>query len=223
MVEKMKMVHIVTSASAKDEMLKGLRDIGVMHLAEKQSADREINDRFQTLSKTEMALKDYAEPKQKPSEEILTDDEFNKMYDGVLEALDRKSSLGQEISAANTEIDRIAAWGDFSPEDLKAVKDDGFDFHFYRMGAKEFQALQAEEDVRYIRLAPVDKQEAVAVLGTLPASVQASEFIPGENSVSELKQKIEDARKGIEECDGTLKAASVYDASFKDQLLKMQN
>lgn len=223
MVEKMKMVHIVTSASAKDEMLKGLRDIGVMHLAERQSADREINDRFQTLSKTEMALKDYAEPKQKPAEEILTDDEFNKMYDGVLEALDRKTNLGQEISAANTEIDRITAWGDFSPEDLKAVKDEGFDFHFYRMGAKEFQALQAEEDVRYIRLSPVDKQEAVAVLGTLPASVQASEFIPGENSISELKQKIEDAKQGIEECDSTLKAASIYDASFKDQLLKMQN
>jgi vacuolar-type H+-ATPase subunit I/STV1 len=64
MVEKMKMVHIVTTASAKEEMLKSLRDIGVLHLSEKQSADREVSDRFQTLSKTEMALKDYAEPKQ---------------------------------------------------------------------------------------------------------------------------------------------------------------
>jgi len=223
MVEKMKMVHIVTSASAKDEMLKGLREIGVMHLAEKQSADREVSDRFQTLSKTEMALKDYAEPKQKPADGILTDDEFNKMYDGVLEAMDRKSALGQEISAANTEIDRIAAWGDFSPQDVKDLKEAGYDFHFYRMGSKEFQALQAEEDVRFIRLAPVDKQDAVAVFGTLPPSIQATEFIPGESSMSELKQKIEDARKGIDECDGTLKAASVYDASFKDQLLKLQN
>ncbi|MBR0468404.1 MAG: hypothetical protein IJJ16_01715, partial [Mogibacterium sp.] len=223
MVEKMKMVHIVTSASAKDEMLKGLRDIGVVHLAEKQSADREVSDRFQTMSKTEMALKDYAEPKQKPAEEVLADDEFNKMYAGVLEAIDRKTALGQEISSANTEIDRIAGWGEFSPQDLKELRDAGYDFHFYRMGSKEYQALQAEEDVRYIRLAPVDKQEAVAVFGTLPPSIQASEFVPGENSLSELKQQIEDARKGIEECDVTLKDASVYDASFKDQLLKLQN
>ena len=50
MIEKMKMVHIVTSNSRKDEMLQGLRNAGVMHLAEKQSADREILDRFQTLS-----------------------------------------------------------------------------------------------------------------------------------------------------------------------------
>lgn len=223
MVEKMKMVHIVTSASAKEEMLKGLREIGVMHLAEKQSADREVSDRFQTLSRTQMALRDYAEPKQEQAAGILTDDEFKKMYDGVLEAMDRKSSLTQEISAANTELDRISAWGDFSPAELKDLKEAGYDFHFYRMGSKEFQALQAEEGLRYLRLAPVDKQDSVAVFGTLPASIQASEFIPGENSISELKQQIENANKGIEECNNTLKAASVYDASFKDQLLKVEN
>jgi V/A-type H+-transporting ATPase subunit I len=204
-------------------MLQGLREIGVMHLAEKQSADREVSDRFQTLSKTQMALRDYADPKQAQADGILADDEFKKMYDGVLEAIDRKASLGQEISAANTEIDRIAGWGDFSPQDLKDLKEAGYDFHFYRMGSKEFQALQAEEDVRFIRLAPVDKQDAVAVFGTLPPSIQATEFIPGDNSVSELKQKIEEANKEIEECNETLKAASVYDASFKDQLLKLQN
>ena len=223
MVEKMKMVYIVTSASAKDEMLSALRDIGVMHLAEKQSADREVSDRFQALSKTEMALKDYADPKQEQVKEILTDDEFKNMYDGVLGAIDRRADLGQEINAANTEIDRISAWGEFSPQELKDLKEAGYDFHFYRMGSKEFQALQAEEDVRYIRLAPVEKQDAVAVFGTLPASIQASEFVPGESSISELKQKIEDAQKGIADCDDILKAASVYDASFKDQLVKVQN
>ena len=223
MVEKMKMVHIVTSASAKEEMLEGLRDIGVVHLAEKQSADREVSDRFQTMSRTQMALKDYADPKQKPESEILTDDEFNKMYDGVLEAVERKSALTQEISAANTEIDRISAWGEFAPEEFKALKEAGYDLHFYRMGSKEFEALKAEEDIRFIHLSPIEKQDAVAVFGTIPPTIQASEFIPGDNSISELRQQIENANKGIEDCNSVLKAASVYDLSFKNQLLKMQN
>ena len=111
MVEKMKMVHIVTTASAKEEMLKALREMGVVHLAEKQSADREVSERFQTMSRMEMALKDYADPKQEAAKEILADDEFQKMYSGALDAMERKSLLGQEISAANTEIDRISAWG----------------------------------------------------------------------------------------------------------------
>ena len=125
MVEKMKMVHIVTTASRKDEMLRALRDAGVMHLAEKQSADREVSERFQTLSRTAMALGDYAEKKQAMSTEILSDDEFDKMYKGVLDAIDRKAALNQEISSANTEIDRIRAWGEFSPADAADLREAG--------------------------------------------------------------------------------------------------
>ena len=223
MIEKMKMVHIVTSNSGKEEMLKGLRDIGIMHLAEKQSAEREVLDRFQTMSRTAMALKDYADPKKKETEPVLADEEFNKMYSGVLDALEKKSVFSQEISAANTEIDRIAAWGDFSPAELAELRNDGFDFHFYRMGEKEYQEAVNNEDVKLITLAPIDKQKAVAVLGTLPPEIQATEFLPSERSLSDLKRDIELSKEGIAECDETLKAASVYDSSFNAEMLKIQN
>ena len=223
MVEKMKMVHIVTTASRKDEMLKALRDAGVMHLAEKQSADREVSERFQTLSRTAMALGDYAEKKQEPASEILSDDEFKEMYAGVLEAIDRKAALTQEISSANTEIDRIRAWGEFSPADVEALRENGYDLHFYRMGDKEFEAALENEDVRLIRLAPVDKQPVAAVFGTLPPEIQATEFMLPEKSISELEADIKAAEGKIEECNATLKEASVYGKSFKDQMLKASN
>ena len=223
MVEKMKMVHIVTTASHKDEMLRALRDAGVMHLAEKQNADREVSERFQTLSRTTMALGDYAEKKQKPADEILSDSEFNEMYAGVLDAIDRKAALGQEISSANTEIDRIRAWGEFSPADVEALREKGYDLHFYRLGDKELEAALESEDVRLIKLAPVDKQAAVAVLGTLPAEIPATEFMLPEKSIREFEADITAARTGIEDCDRTLKASSVYEKSFKDQLLKAGN
>ena len=223
MIEKMKMVSIVTTASRKQEMLEGLRDIGVLHLAEKQSADRELTERFQTLSRTEMALKDYADPKQENVSEVLSEEEFSRMYSGALEALDRKSLLGQEISAATTEIDRVRPWGDFSPEDVNALRAEGYDFHFYRMGEKEYQAAVKDESVHMYRLAPVDKMRTVAVLGTLPAEIPATEFTLPDKSIAEMQQDIEEAQKGIEACDETLKAASVYDASFQAEMLKMRN
>ena len=40
MIEKMKMVYVVSSVSKKDEMLDGLRDLGLLHLAEKKSPAR---------------------------------------------------------------------------------------------------------------------------------------------------------------------------------------
>ena len=223
MIEKMKMVHIVTSASRKKEMLQGLRDLGVLHIAEKQNADREIIDRFQTLSRTSMALKDYAEPKQENSKEVLTGDDFNNMYNGVLDAMDRKSTLNQEISLAKTEIDRISAWGDFSPAELAELKREGFDFHFYRMGDKEYQAAVEDENIKLIKLATIDKQNTVAVIGTLPPEIQATEFMLPDRGMSDLQHDIELSQEGIAECDKTLKAASIYDASFQAEMLKVQN
>ena len=224
MIEKMKMLHIVASASGKEEMLKDLRDMGLLHLAEKQSASRELNEEFQTLSKASNALKEYADPKAKEKKAgVLSDSEFEKMYRGVLDAIEKKESLNQAIGAANTELDRISAWGDFSPEDVKALKNEGFDLHFYRMGSKEFQDAVNDENIRLIRLAPVDKMDTVAVFGTLPPEIPATEFMLPEHSASELKKQIEDGRKAIAECDETLKAASIYEASFDDQMVKLQN
>ena len=49
MIEKMKMVYVVSSVSKKDEMLDGLRDLGLLHLAEKKSPARAASERFTTL------------------------------------------------------------------------------------------------------------------------------------------------------------------------------
>ena len=59
MIEKMKMVHVVSSVSRKQELLEGLRDLGILHLAEKKSASRGTSERFTSLSRTSMALTDY--------------------------------------------------------------------------------------------------------------------------------------------------------------------
>ena len=47
MIEKMKMVYVVSSVSKKDEMLDGLRDLGLLHLAEKKSPARAASEDLQ--------------------------------------------------------------------------------------------------------------------------------------------------------------------------------
>ena len=122
MIEKMKMIHIVTTVSGKEEMLKGLREIGIVHLAEKKAADRVVADRLADLSKTASMLLEYAD-KKAPGAEVLSDSAFEKMYAEVQAASEKKTLMAQEISAANAELDRIQAWGEFSPAELKAVYD----------------------------------------------------------------------------------------------------
>ncbi|MCR5785318.1 MAG: hypothetical protein K6G40_06740 [Eubacterium sp.] len=223
MIEKMKMVHVVTTVSGKEQMLEGLRSLGVLHLAEKQSADRSVSERFSTLSKTAMSLKDYLPEKEKPTDEILSDEDFEKLYSDVLGAIDKKSNLAQTISMDSAEIERITPWGDFSPEDVKYLKDKGYDLHFYKLGKSEFEEVVADENIRVIRLSEVDKMYAVAVFGALPQTISASELTLPEKSIAELKKEIESCNAETEECNKLLTKASAYEKSFNAQMLKAQN
>ena len=226
MIEKMKMVGIVSSASRKDEMLEGLRSLGLVHLAEKKSPSRAAIERFDSLSRTSNALLDYAPDKKSgkaANTPILSDEEFEKMYQGVLAALDRKEALEQKISADNTEIDRISEWGNFSPEELKGLKDAGYDIHFYRIEVDEYKKAAEDPDIKLISLAPVNKQLAVAVLGALPQDYTAQEFSLPEKSISEFEEEIAESRKEITACEEVFKDAAIYGESFKVQMLKAQN
>ena len=60
MIEKMKAVCIVAQDSHKEELLTTLRDLGILHIAEKQAAEADVLKRFSMLSHLSLELKDYA-------------------------------------------------------------------------------------------------------------------------------------------------------------------
>ena len=219
----MKMVHVITTASAREEMLKGLREIGVMHLAEKQSADRAVTERYQSIADAAAALKSHKDPKKKNYAESLTEEEFAGEYEKVRKAIDRKAALEQAIVSAKTEISRVAPWGDFSPADVDYLREQGFDFHFYSLAEKDYQEAVSSDDLKVIRLGTIEKSIAAAVLGTLPPTIQGAEFVLPEKSLTELKQGIADAEQGIRECDEILSSESRYYAAFHEQQVKALN
>lgn len=222
MIEKMKKVYIVSSVSKKDKMLESLRDLGVLHLAERKSPDRVLSERFANLSKVEMALKDYAK-KDQPRAELLTDEEFEELFKKTQETMDQKSVLIQERSAAVSEAERIFDWGDFSPSQIKELRNLGYDLHFYKIAPGDLEAALQSPDVKLVRLASVDNMDTIAVLGKLPDDIPASEFVVPEKGLSELCKEIADCDAGVEACDRELEKASAYESSFRQQMLKTQN
>jgi V/A-type H+-transporting ATPase subunit I len=222
MIEKMKVVHIVSSVSKKQEMLSALRDFGVVHLAEKKSADRAYTERFATLSKTATTLKEFAGKDTKQAA-VLSDSEFEAMYTDVLDTIDKKTSTIQERGTFASEAERILPWGDFSPAELKELQAAGFDFHFYRLGKNELDEASKDENVKFIRLASVDNMDTIAVLGRLPETIPATELNLPDKGLNELRAEIARCDAEVDACDAKLKEASAYDASFYDQMLKAQN
>lgn len=221
MIEKMKAVQIVTTEKERARLLDTLRSLEILHLAERAAADPACTERFAKLSKTAMLLKDYEGSR--PSGELLTGKRFDTLYERVLEADERKKALTAQKAKAVTEADRLRGWGPFLPDDVTALREAGIDLHFYRTGKKEYRELAADDSVRLIRLAPVDKMETFATVGTLPEAVSAAEFPLPERGLQELEQTVIDCEAGIRECENVFREAAACSESFRNRLTELRD
>ena len=206
MIEKMKVVHIVAAQTQKTELLDALRALGIVHFAEKADADQTYLERFAALSRLITVLEEQGVSEVEA--ETLDDVKFKQLYDGLNACLERKKALEAERAAAVSACDTLAGWGSFSPAEIKELKAQGFELHFCRVDKKLLASLEADKEIRFLRLAPVGKQQTVAILGALPASCAAGEFIPPEKSLDEYRQEIADCERGLAECGAQLKAAA---------------
>ena len=221
MIEKMKVLHIVAKSSEKTELLDKLRDLGVVHFAEKKTADKACLDRFESLSRAAMALKDYA-PKEL-SNEILSDEKFEEIFAKVSEAIELKKELGSKKGNAISKADKIRAWGNFLPAEVDLLRDEGYDLHFYKLDKKATQALSEDEEIKYISLSPIDKMPVVATLGELPLEYRTNEFVLPDKGLPELEEEIAQCDQKLSECEEVLKSSAIHIPSFNDQMLKAQN
>ena len=221
MIEKMKTVQIVAAASRKKQMLDELRSLGLLHIAEKKSADAASLERFSSLQKTALELKDFRGKQEEGP--LLSDEEFEVMYRSVRDTMEEKKSLMAARNTAVLEADRLRPWGDFSPAEVRDLRKQGIDLHFYRMGKKEFRQLSEDNSRPFVKLASVDKMATVATLGPLDPFFPATEFSLPEKGITERMQEAEECDAAIAACDEVLTDAARYDASFQKQILKAQN
>ena len=221
MIEKMKAVCVVTDYARKEMLLDTLCELGVLHVAEKKSAQSAVIERFAALSRLLNDLKDYASEGEEP-EELLSDAQFEEIYASSLEALDRKSALVGKLTELKVEAEKLQPWGDFDSDELRSLPRK-LKLHFYRMDKKSYGELVKNESVRFIRLASVEQMETVAVLGKLDGTVNAIEFSIPKKGPIQLKKEIAECETAVKECDETLKNAAKHLKSYSAQLLKTKN
>lgn len=227
MIEKMKMVYVVSSLSRKKEMLDGLKKLGVMHIAEKKAATHAVTEEFSELSKTVSMLAEYVPEKkelknlEKPP--VMTGEAFDRMYSDVKDAVERKSVLTHELTIIMAELDRIGPWGEFNPEDLDTLRDHRFELFFYRASAETYAQLVADEEIKVIHIKDVKKDVLFASIGALPPQFAATEFYLPERGAADLEEAENEYTQGIEECEAVFRNAALYMESFNAAMLRAQN
>lgn len=221
MIEKMKAVCIVAQDSHKEELLTTLRDLGILHIAEKQAADADVLKRFSMLSHLSLELKDYAK-EENGETTTLSDEQFEQMYQNTVRALEQMTMIKEKRTDLVLEAERIKMWGDFDAPMVKRLCDQ-LDLHFYRMEKREYKRIKQDAHIKWIRLSPVEKMETVAVLGRLDTSVRAMEFVIPPKGLSQLQEEIKHCDLQLSSCEAVLREAAGHLNSYAAQLLKTQN
>lgn len=221
MIEKMKAVCIVAQDSHKEELLTTLRDLGILHIAEKQAADADVLKRFSMLSHLSLELKDYAK-EENGETTTLSDEQFEQMYQNTVRALEQMTMIKEKRTDLVLESERIKMWGDFDAPMVKRLCDQ-LDLHFYRMEKREYKRIKQDAHIKWIRLSPVEKMETVAVFGRLDTSVRAMEFVIPPKGLSQLQEEIKHCDLQLSSCEAVLREAAGHLNSYAAQLLKTQN
>ena len=145
MIEPMKKVSIVLLNKEKQEALKALRKIGLVHLEKIEGAGEKLTA-FKEYSNnamlTESILGEIKIPKQKKSAApVLSNEKVIELCSEVVKKSERKKQLMDEISADTTELDRFSLWGSVSLEDFDYLKEKGIALRMYEINADKYNLV----------------------------------------------------------------------------------
>ena len=147
MIEPMKKVSIVLLNKEKEEALKALRKIGLVHLEKIEGAGEKLTA-FKEYSNnamlSESILGEIKLPKQKGKAAELSNEKIVELCSEIVQKSERKKQLMEEISADTTELDRFALWGSVSNEDLEFLKEKGIALKMYEINAEKYNLVDPD-------------------------------------------------------------------------------
>ncbi|MBR2281163.1 MAG: ATPase [Spirochaetales bacterium] len=215
MIEKMKKIIVLAPEDRKIEMLNGIRDLGVIHISETAAPNSELSERLSQLNRIRSVLMEQPKVAQK---EPVSGAAFEAMHSSLVSEIEERRVLADEINRMEIQSEGIAKWGDFDPKEIRELEAAGLSFSFYLMGRKELETLP--EDCSYIMLQSIEKQNAIAVVGELPAQYNGNRFQLPEKGLGQIRAEIAAKRSRISEIDEHVKASASMVRSYDKEIVR---
>ena len=233
MIAKMKKYTFLIFHKDHHHFLYALRELGVMHIVEKQSGTIDENSslygfiqngkRFSTAIKSLKKLeKDHQikdlQPVDKQPDGFAILENVEQLY------LDREQAL-QRKNAVKKELEHIKPWGPFDLEKLKQLEKNGWFVHFHTTKSKfdekwidEHNAVKINQQGSSVYFVTITKEP------TFP-DINAEQIKPFENSIADLEVDIAAIDKEIFQIDESLKTVvktNLNTLIYKEQEAKDQ-
>ncbi len=147
MIEKMKKLSLLIYHGSRDKFFNGLQNFGVVHLEVSKSIVNDeiiaLKDRLNRVSRAMRTLKLY-----EGSNTTKSDRSFTGTADQLIEKIETLNGtiehINSEIDILQKEIAVLSSWGDFNPDNIKKLQDDGVFIKFFTISKSKFKKINLD-------------------------------------------------------------------------------
>ena len=224
MIVPMKKVSFVVTNDAKKEVLKELRKIGVVHLEQIYGSSEKLSQLKDTYNKLEevlMFLSDIKYDKKTIEQKKLSSSNVVEKVNQIIELNETKKNYIEELSTASRELERLAAWGGFNPDDFSYLAEKGINLLPFECSTDAYKKIP--EDVNCVYVNSDKTQVRFLVIsedGSKPESL-TSEYLLVSNpemSTADLSESCVKYRKEISSIEKEIQKNVCYIQSIKDTM-----
>ena len=145
MIEKMKKVSIVLLNRDKEQALKALRKIGLVHLERVEGTSEKLNqfkEQSSALLISESILGEIKTKKNKKAPAVeMTEEEVVALCNEIVAKSEKKKQLLEEIAADSNELERFENWGSVCLEDFAFLKEKGVQLKMYEIPGDKYSLI----------------------------------------------------------------------------------
>ena len=152
MIEPMKKVSIVLLNKEKQEALKKLRKLGLVHLEKIEGSSEKLNafkEYTNNANLSESVLGEIKLPKKEKQNQLsLENEKVISLCSQIVAKTERKKQLMEEISSDATELERFANWGSVSLEDFEYLNQKNIQLKLYEVPVEKYSEI--DNDIQTI-------------------------------------------------------------------------
>ena len=219
MIVKMKKVSIVVFDRFREQSLKALRKLGLVHIESHPVSSEEltaISEQSGQLEKARLLLPEESKKERKRREKrekrekvktgrslsaaTVTDVDVDgclEIAEEVIDLTEKIRTHDERIARLRREQERLESWGGYDPQEIRELAEKGVYISLYELSAEEFNQLP--EDLEWLIVAQTKSSVRLAVVSFGSEAELAAEPVAiGERGRGELQQQIDSAGKEIQ-------------------------
>ena len=224
MIVPMKKVSFVVTNDSKKDALKKLRTLGVVHLEQIYGSSEKLSQLKETYSQLEevlMLLSEIKYDKKSIEQKKLSSSNVVEKANQIIELNETKKNYVEELSSASRELERLASWGGFNPDDFSYLANKGINLIPFECSTDSYKKIP--EDVNYVYVNSDKTQVRFLVVsedGSKPESLTSEylQVLNPEMSTAELSESCVKYRKEISSIEKEIQKNVCYIQSIKDTM-----